>query len=139
MGRFKWITQHPIQSKYVVIVLLAMVLPTLLLSGCMYFMIFSLLAEQLALPEGVYEVIIPMFNRVNVVLLIGMPLVFALLILVSLCVSHRFAGPIERMEHEIDQILAGNRSKKINLRKNDDLKGLAERINRLIDISKRGR
>jgi signal transduction histidine kinase len=51
---------------------------------------------------------------------------------VALELSHRVAGPLYRMEKELDEIIAGNKSAPIKLRKKDEFKILADKINKLI-------
>lgn len=136
MRRPPWLTKHPIQSRYLFIVLMSMLCPTLVLAGCLYFVIFRLMAEQFALPEGIYIMLMPVFYKINVLLMIGMPILFVVIFFWGLIVSHRFAGPIERMERDLDEVISGNLEKTIELRKNDDLTGVAERINRIIASSR---
>ena len=59
-----------------------------------------------------------------------------LIIVISIIISHRVAGPIFSMERTIDRIVQGEKIEFIRLRKNDELKGLAEKINGLITIIK---
>ncbi|MBN1353600.1 MAG: HAMP domain-containing protein [Candidatus Omnitrophica bacterium] len=59
-----------------------------------------------------------------VIILIG----FAAII-VTLFTSHRIAGPLYRLEKDIDEIASGNLRKKVNLRKTDELKALAASLN----------
>ncbi len=59
-----------------------------------------------------------------------------LIIAISIIISHRVAGPIFSMERTIDRIVQGEKVEFIRLRKNDELKGLAEKINGLIIIIK---
>ena len=59
-----------------------------------------------------------------------------LIIAIAIVVSHRVAGPIFSMERTIDRIVRGEKVEFIRLRKNDELKGLAEKINGLIAIIK---
>ncbi len=67
------------------------------------------------------------------ILAICVPLIMNLFfsILVSLYVSNKFAGPIYRMEKEIDQSLQSKKKLAIKLRKDDYLKSLADKINKL--------
>jgi signal transduction histidine kinase len=46
------------------------------------------------------------------------------------------AGPIFSMEQTIDKMVRGEAVEFIRLRKNDELKGLAERLNELITLIK---
>ena len=59
-----------------------------------------------------------------------------IIVVISIIASHRVAGPIFSMERTIDRIVRGEKIELIRLRKNDELKGLAEKINGLITIIK---
>jgi len=59
-----------------------------------------------------------------------------LIIAISIAIFHRMAGPIFSMEQTIDRIVQGEKVEFIRLRKNDELKGLAEKINELITLIK---
>ena len=59
-----------------------------------------------------------------------------LIIVIAIVISQRVAGPIFSMERTIDRIVQGEKVEFIRLRKNDELKGLAEKINGLITIIK---
>lgn len=59
-----------------------------------------------------------------------------IIIAIAIVISHRVAGPLFSMERTIDRIVRGEKIEFIRLRKNDELKGLAEKINGLITIIK---
>lgn len=59
-----------------------------------------------------------------------------LIIVISIVISHRVAGPIFSMERTIDKVVQGEKIEFIRLRKNDELRGLSEKINGLITIIK---
>ena len=129
--RIKWFMRHPIQAKYLLLVLVAMLAPILLVGFCFYTLVFDLVARQLVFPEAIYGNLVPVVDRVNNLLMLTLPALVFTILWCALVISHRFGGPIERMESDLDQILAGNINHKIRLRKNDDLKGIATRINAL--------
>jgi len=54
-------------------------------------------------------------------------------IFVTLIVSHKIAGPMFRFEKEISEIGEGNLSKKICLRKEDQMVEMAGCLNRMVD------
>ncbi len=132
MARKKWFTGHPVQAKYMRFVALAMAVPALFLGACLYYVVFELLARQMAFPEAIAANLAPVIRRVNGVLLVGLPLVVAAILRMALVVSHRFAGPVARLEGELDRILGGDADRRIHVRENDDLKGVADRINALL-------
>ena len=48
--------------------------------------------------------------------------------------SHRFAGPLERLESEMKKICEeGHYKHRIHLRKSDDVRPVADSINKLLD------
>lgn len=51
----------------------------------------------------------------------------------SLFLSHRIAGPLFRFEKSIEEIIKGNLSFRIKLRKKDEAKELADAMNRMIE------
>ncbi|MDP8230389.1 MAG: methyl-accepting chemotaxis protein [Candidatus Gorgyraea atricola] len=51
----------------------------------------------------------------------------------ALILSHRLAGPIYRLEKDLQDIAKGNFSMRINFRKKDELKSIAEGINKILD------
>jgi hypothetical protein len=58
-----------------------------------------------------------------------MNLIFS--ILLSLYISNKFSGPIYHIENELDETLQSKKKINIKLRKDDYLKSLAEKINKL--------
>ena len=135
--RTRWILKHPLQAKYLLLVILAMLTPLLTLGFCFYKITFRLLAEQIAFPEAITANLLPVIHGVNRLLLVTLPLSSLLILWLAVLLSHRFAGPLERLEKELDEILAGNTAHRISLREKDDLKGLALKINALLDRLKR--
>lgn len=54
-------------------------------------------------------------------------------IIVAIFLTHRFAGPLFRFEHSLDEMINGNLNIEIRLRKKDEGKELAGMINRFND------
>lgn len=130
--RIKWFMRHPVQAKYLLLVLVSMLAPMLLIGFCFYTLVFDLLARQMVFPEAIFGNLVPVIERVNNLLILTLPSLILILLWCALVISHRFAGPIERLEQDLDQILAGDTHHKVRLRKTDDLKGVADRINALV-------
>ena len=88
------------------------------------------MGEKLAnvYPQGRLVAIMATINtRLAVRLLLITPLV----ILVSIFLSHKIAGPIYRIEKFLKSIANGDLSAKLRLRKNDELQDLADAINEM--------
>ena len=124
--------KHPIQAKYLLIVILAMLAPTLLIGFCFYNLVFNLLAEQLVFPEAIMGNLVPVIEQVNNLLIFALPVLILVILCFALVISHRFAGPIERLESDLDKILAGDVRHRVRVRRKDDLSGVAKRINALL-------
>ena len=135
--RTQWTMKHPIQAKYLLIVIFSMLAPTIVIGFCFYNLVFNLLALQMVFPEAIMANLVPVIERVNMWLAISLPPLALVVLWVALVISHRFAGPIERLEKELDRVLAGDYSHKIETRQKDDLRGVVSRINALLDKLKK--
>jgi len=97
------------------------------------------MAEQLGIPEIIACHLLPVVRKVNLILMISLPVVFFLLLYIGLILTRNLVGPIQRLERELEEIIAGDFSKRLRLRKKDRLKPLVDDINILLDkIEKRG-
>jgi methyl-accepting chemotaxis protein len=79
---------------------------------------------------------VPGVNRLELVLppiLINNLAIMAFVIAVGIVSTHRIAGPVYRVEKEIDRVLAGEKGVRISLRKGDNFPALAEKVNALIE------
>jgi len=122
----------PFQNKLLFLVLASAIIPTTIVAICLYYFIFNLLARQMAIPEAIAYNIMPVLQKVNIIIILTLPVVLAIIWFVALELSHRIAGPLYRIERELDEILAGKRHGPIKLRKNDEFKALVEKINRIV-------
>jgi len=130
--RTKYLTGSHIQMKYLGLLMLSMAVPLIFVGGCLYYLIFSIMAEQIGIPEYIARNMFPVISKVNFILLVGLPPLFALLMLWGVVLSHRFAGPVERLEGELKKVTEHeNYSHRIRVRKNDDMKPIVDTINGL--------
>ncbi len=120
------------QKKLLFLVFASAIIPVAVTAICMYYLIFNMLALQMAFPEAIARNLMPVLNKVNVILAIAIPAVFIVIFMVSLELSNRMAGPLYRIEKELDERIQGAKKGPIRLRKKDEFKTLAEKINRLI-------
>jgi len=130
--RKQWIIPG-IQVKYLRLLVVAMLLPTLLIGALLYYLILNIIAEEIAFPEAIASILFPAIHKINIVLLVGVPILFLILIGWGIMLSHRFAGPVYRLEKELDKIAGGDYSVRIKFRKNDDLKRIADAVNKVLD------
>jgi hypothetical protein len=66
-------------------------------------------------------------------LLLNDLVIMALAIVVGIFATHRIAGPVFRMESDIDGVLGGETGVSVRLRRTDAFPGLARKVNQLIE------
>ncbi len=129
--------RHSIQWNYLKLVLLAMFVPTLIATACTYYLIWQTVANELAIPELIAQALFPAFKRVNQVMLIGLPLVCAVILFFAIRLSHQLAGPLYRIEKDLDMMVkTKDFSKPIKIRPRDQLHSLVSKINRALSSIK---
>jgi len=129
-----FLVRNRLELRYLRLLALSLILPTLVVGGCLYYLIFYLLAEQIGIPEAVVEELSPVVQKVNIFLMISIPILFLILISIGIFLSRKLAGPIERLEKELAEIVEGNpMSRRLKLRKNDELKPMVDDVNILLD------
>lgn len=89
----------------------------------------STVTESVTFPPelgGRFKLVLPpiLFNNLIIMIIIS---------ILGVLYSHRIAGPVYRMQKDIEKVLAGEKGVRVQLRKNDKLKDLAEKLNALID------
>lgn len=129
-----YLVNNRLELRYLRLLVLALILPTLTVGACLYYLIFYLLARQIGIPEAVSEQLLPVVGRLNIFLSISIPALFVILLSVGIFLSRRLAGPIKRLETELDEIITGNLvSKRLKLRIDDELKPMIDSVNLLLD------
>ncbi|MGB2705295.1 MAG: HAMP domain-containing protein [Candidatus Omnitrophota bacterium] len=131
--RIRFITKNPLQTKYLVLILISILVPLFIVGGCLYYLIFQIMAEQLAIPEAIAYNLFPVVERINFLLIVGVPPIVILLFIWGAVLSHRLIGPLERLENDLRKISDGDYSMRLKIRKDDDLRPIADAINKIID------
>lgn len=132
--RKKYFVKKRLQMKYLFFVLLAMVVPTIVCCGALYYFIWQTVASQIAVPEAIAENLIPALYEVNTVLAIAIPVVFIIIIFFAVVISHKIAGPVYRIERELKEISAErDYTRRIKLRTKDELQEITNAINELLE------
>ena len=73
-----------------------------------------------------WEIIIP-------VLIINNLIIMVIIVIFGIFYSHRIAGPLYRIQTDIEKVLDGSKDVRINLRKRDKMKPLANLLNHMIE------
>lgn len=132
LKRKRFLIRKKFQLKYSGLILSVIFLSALVSGYTIYYNVWYHLGGKLAAvyPQGR---LIEIFRFVNVRLALNMFFVSLLCAGVGIMVSHRIAGPVYRMIKFLDSLSEGNYERRIKLRKRDELKDLAEAINRLVE------
>ena len=132
--RLKFLTNRELQSKFLGIIVVSMLVPIVLVGGCLYYLIFTLVAEQLGIPESIAINLFPVIKKINFILMGGIPPILILLLLWGLFLSHKFIGPLKRLEKELNRIAeCSDCTKRVRVRKIDAIRPLADAINKLLE------
>ena len=132
--RTKYLTGSRIQLHYLLLLMASIIIPLVFATACLYYLIFKIMAEQLGIPEYIALNLFPVINKINMILLIGVPPLFLILVAWGIVLSHRFAGPIERVERELKRIAhQRNYKTKVHIRKGDDIKPIVDAVNELLE------
>jgi methyl-accepting chemotaxis protein len=139
MIRMRFLTNIPLQGRFLTLIIISMVAPLILVGGCLYYLIFNLMAEQLGIPESIAYNLLPVLKRINIILLLGVPPILLLLLLWGIFLSHKFVGPIIRLKNEIDKMAQDkDLTKRLRVRKSDTVKPLIDSINKLLEKAEKG-
>ncbi|OGW74841.1 MAG: hypothetical protein A2Z72_06650 [Omnitrophica bacterium RBG_13_46_9] len=131
--RFRLITKNPLQIKFILLILLAILLPMFIVGGCLYYFIFQIMAEQLAIPESIACNLFPVVEKINFLLMVSIPPITILLFILAIILTNRLIGPLQRLENDLKKISEGDYSIRLKIRKDDDLRLMAEVINKIVD------
>ena len=133
-------SKHPIQRKYLTLVLFAMLGPTILATGCIYYLIWQTVARELAIPELIAESLFPAYRHVNQIILIGLPLLFGIIVMWAIKITHRFTGPLYRIEQDLTEMIRKHDfTKPIRIRKRDEIHSLVNAINQALRTASKPR
>ncbi len=130
--RKHYIVRKKFQLKYVGLIVAAVLLSVLISGYTIYYNSWVLLGSKLAnvYPQGM---LMQIFRSVNTRLVVTMVFVTMLCAGIGILASHRIAGPVFHMIRFLGSVTNGDYSKRLHLRKKDELQDLAEAINKLVD------
>ncbi len=143
--RKRFIIEGNFQTRFILRFILVVVGATLLSTGAImglfYFKYHAGGAELESLivvitPEGETNVA-GLFQIILTPLIVANLIVLCVIIPYSLFYSHKVAGPIYRLEQSMDMLLGGDMDFIITLRRNDEFRYLADKMNALIDYMRR--
>jgi len=124
--RRQYFIARQFQSRFILKFCLLVIIGSLISGAIIYFMskntVTTAFDNSRLTIKSTADFILPavLLGSAVVIVLIGLATVW-----VTLFTSHRIAGPLYRMEKDVEEVAAGNLKKKFFLRNNDELKKLA--------------
>lgn len=115
------------------LVLLASLSPTIIVSISLYFLIFGVTADQIGMPETIAYNLIPAAKKVILILVLSLPVLITTIMYFSHKIAHMIIGPFDRIIRELDECTNGMKKSQIYVRENDKFKPLVEKINSLLE------
>lgn len=119
------LVKRTLQLKYIGMVFLSVLVASLLVGGDVY---YSLSRVMLTECPSVADRVV----QFNSIILVKIALYLGLMLLISLYVSHRFAGPIYRFEKSAQAAAGGDLTHRVSLRTGDELMELQEEFNEML-------
>lgn len=110
-----------------------MSIPTIVVGGCLYYLIISLMAEEALFPDLIAEVIVPVVHQINFVIFVTLPIILILLVAWAVYLSRKVLAPLERLEEDLVRIDQGDYSVRLEIEEDHDLRPVADVVNRLLD------
>lgn len=129
--RKQYIIARGFQFRYAGVILALMMVISIVAAYTTYYTSLTLLGEKLAnvYPQGR---LVYLLKQVHFTLLVRLFMIMPVIFLFSIWLSHRIAGPIYRMKQFLSNVASGDLKSRLMLRKNDELKDMADAINKMV-------
>ena len=111
----------------------ASLIPALITSIMLFYLIFYITAEQIGIPESIAYNVLPAAKKVVKIMLLATPLAITVILIIAHKVTHRIIGPFDRVVRELEECITGQRKGPIMLRKNDKFWPMVDNINKLLE------
>ncbi len=134
--RRKWFA-NKLHRELFLFLAFASLVPALLVTLCLYYLIFNSLSQELGIPEGISHYVIPSAKRVSFILLMTAPITIAAILFAAYKMTHKMLGHYDRVLRELDEVLQGKKNTPIVIRKKDAFVPLIDRVNKLIEKLKK--
>ena len=131
--RRKYLVNRPMQFSYMGLVSI----PLILLLAGLYYLIYYMVFNEMLIPEAIVATLLPAMKKVNIVLLVALPIALGFLLRAALIRSNRIIGPVPRLKKELNRVIAGDYSIRIKTRKNDELRSFVNKVNSLVEELKK--
>jgi len=135
--RKRMVFANKMQKEIFLLIFLAALLPAAIAVIFLYYLIFSITAGQLAIPEAIAYNIIPAAKKVITILFFIIPFCISVILIFSYRITHKIIGPFDRIVRELGECIKGKKQTHIRIRNSDKFWPLVDKINELLDKVKK--
>lgn len=132
-NRRKRFFANKLHREIFLLIALSSLFPVIIVTLLLYYLIFSIVANQIAIPEAIAYNIIPAARRVTFILLTFTPSSIIVILIFTYKITHKIVGPLERIIRELDKRIENKKIGHIITRKTDKFRPLTDKINKLLD------
>lgn len=120
------IIKRALQFKYIAIVIIAMILVAFTVGWDVYYTVGRAIID-LNHPD-----LFPLMVKINNLMLGKLAVLIVIVFIISIFVSHKFAGPIFKFERSCDTVASGDLTHRVHLRTGDELTELQDKFNNMV-------
>jgi methyl-accepting chemotaxis protein len=130
--RRQYLIKRGMQFRYIGIVFSLALLASIVTGYTVFATGWTLLGEKLAnvYPQGR---LVAVLRTTNLTLIRNLFIISPFVFMLGLLFSHKIAGPVYKIEKNVDEIANGNLSLRVRLRKGDELVDLADIVNKMVE------
>lgn len=127
--RHRYLVNKIVQFRYMALV----AIPLVILMTALYYLIYYCVFNEMLIPEAIVATLLPAMKKVNLMIVLTVPILLSVILRMALIYSNRIIGPIPRLERELDKVIAGDRSVRIKVRDKDELNTFVNKINMVLE------
>jgi len=135
--RLKYFISSGMQLKFLRANILLAIFISLAIAFSVYQLSMNILGPSL---EEVYPagIVNDIYKNLDSSLTVRLFFIILIVIIATFLISHRVAGPAYHIERDLSTMTEGDLTKRIYLRKHDELKPIATKINKMADMVSQG-
>lgn len=119
------LVKRTLQLKYIALIFVSVLVAALVVGGDIYYTMARIILNENPSLQ-------PVLSQVNSMVLVKLTLYLGIILLISLFISHRFAGPIYRFEKSAQAVASGDLTHRVHLRTGDELAELQDEFNTMV-------
>ncbi len=130
--RRNYLINREFQFRYIGRMIIGIIVMAMIVSFTVYYTTWARIMDEFYNVARIASRFAPLFNSINQTLLVILLVFLVLVVIFSVFISHRIAGPIYRFEKTLQAIAGGDMTMRVDLRKRDEFKQLADAMNEMV-------